>query len=73
MLTDLNYAIHGIIQEPLEMEDQNGRKHLDEYLLTRLAEARRTELHRLRVCDTCKCVFYSVHRIVLMDIFDVSY
>jgi hypothetical protein len=73
MLTDLNYAIRGIIQEPLKMKDYNWRKHFDENLLARLAEARRTDLHRLQVCDTCKCVFYGVHRIVLLDIFDFSY
>jgi hypothetical protein len=64
MLADLNYAIRGhIIREALKVEDENGWEHLD--FLTRLAEARRTELHRLQVRDPCQRVFYSVHRIVL--------
>jgi hypothetical protein len=48
LLADLNYTIliH-VIQEALEMEDEDGRKRLDEHLLARLAKARRTELHRL--------------------------
>jgi hypothetical protein len=66
MLADLDYAIRGhIIQEALKVEDKNGWKHFDEYLLARLAEVRRAELHRLQVRDPCKCVFYSVHRIML--------
>ena len=73
MLADLNYATRGhIIQEPLKMEDKNGWKLLDEHLLARLAEARRSELDRLQVRDACECVFYSVHRIVL-ESFDVSH
>jgi hypothetical protein len=74
-LVDLYYAIRGnIIQEPLKMEHENGWKHLDENLLARFAEAaRRTgELNMLQVRDACECVFYSVHRIVLLECFGVS-
>ena len=47
-LTNLDYAIRSrIIQESLEMEDENGRKCLDEHLLAPLADARWTELDRL--------------------------
>jgi hypothetical protein len=47
-LADLDYAIRShVIQEPLKMEDENGRKCLDEHLLAPLADARRAELHRL--------------------------
>ena len=55
------------------MEDENGRKRLDEHLLARLAESRRTELHRLQVRDTCECILYSANRIVLFRRFDVSH
>jgi hypothetical protein len=47
------------------MDDENGREPFNENLLTRLARARRTKLHRLQMRDACECVFYSVHRIVL--------
>ena len=53
------------MQEALKMEDENGWKRLDENLLTRLIGARLTKRNRLWVRDTCKCVFYKVHRIVL--------
>ena len=43
------------------MEHENGWEHLDENLLTRLTEARRTDLNRLPVRDVCECIFYSVH------------
>ena len=47
-LADLDYAIRShVIQEPLKMEDENGRKCLDEHLLAPLDDARRAELHRL--------------------------
>lgn len=41
-------------------------------LLARLAEARRTELHRLQVRDACKRVFYSVHQIMLSESVSVT-
>ena len=53
------------MQEALKMEDENGWERLDENLLTRLTGARLTKLNRLWVRDTCKCVSYRVHRIVL--------
>jgi hypothetical protein len=55
------------------MEYKNGWKHLDENLLARLTEARRTELNRFQVRYACECVFYSVHRIVLLRCFNVSH
>ena len=55
------------------MEDENGRKRFDERLLARPVGARRTELHRLQVRDPCERVFYSSHRIVLSESFDVSH
>ena len=62
LFADLNYTIRvHIIQEPLKMENENGWEHLDEHLLACLAEARRTELHRLQVRDACESVFYSGH------------
>jgi hypothetical protein len=79
MLADLNYAIRGhVIQEALKVEDENRRKHLDLHLLARLrlerlARARWTKLHRLQVRDPCECVFYSMHRIMLLDSFNVSH
>jgi hypothetical protein len=46
-LADLDYAIRSrITQESLEMEDENGRKCLDEHLLAPLADASWTELYR---------------------------
>jgi hypothetical protein len=42
-------------------------------LLARHVAPRWTELHGLQVRDACECVFYSVHRIVLLDILDVSH
>ena len=61
-LSNLNYAILShVVQEALKMEDENGRKRLDEHLLARLDESTRTELHRLQVRDACECVFYSVN------------
>ena len=54
------------------MEHENGRECLDEYSLTRLV-ARRSEPNRLHVRDACECIFYSVHRIVLLKCFDVSH
>ena len=55
------------------MEDENWREHLDEHLLACLTQARRTELDRLQVQDVCQRVFYSTHRVVLLERFDVSY
>ena len=63
----------GIIQEPLKMEDENERESLDQNLLARLTQARRTELDRLQMRDTCECVFYSVYRTVLSNNFCVSH
>ena len=71
---DLNFAIRGhIIQETLKMEHENRWERLDEHLLARLAIARRTELHGLQVRDACEFVFYKLHRIVLLERFDVSH
>jgi hypothetical protein len=50
------------------MEDENGRKCLDEHLLARLAEARCTELHRLWMRNPGECVFYGVHSVGLLDV-----
>ena len=61
-LADLNYAILShVIQEALKVEDENGWKRLDEYLLARLVEAKRTEPHGLQVRDAGESVLYSVH------------
>jgi hypothetical protein len=54
------------------MEHENRWENLDENLLARLAEARRSELHGLQVRDACECVFYIGHRIVLLECFDLS-
>ena len=54
------------------MEDKNGRKRLDEHLLAPLAQAGRAELHRL-TRGACKCVFNTVHQILLLKRFDVSH
>ena len=51
-------------QEALEMDDEYRWKHLDERLTARLVDARWIA-HRLRVGDSCECVFYSMYRIVL--------
>ena len=68
-LADLDYAIRShVIQEPLEVEDENRWKLIDEHLLARLASARWTELNRLRVRDPYECVFYGLHRFVLLDV-----
>jgi hypothetical protein len=73
-LADLNYAIRGrIVQEPFKMEDENRRECLDVHLLARHVAPRWTELHGLQVRDACECVFYNVHRIVLLDSLDVSH
>jgi hypothetical protein len=70
---DLIYPICGrIVQEPLKMEHENRWERLDENLLTRLA-ARQTEPNRLQVRDACESFFYSVHRIVLLECFNVSH
>ena len=46
----------------------------DEHLSAWDAEARRMiELHGMQVRDACECVFYSVHRIVLLKSFNVSH
>ena len=50
------------------MEDENGRKRLGEHLLGRIADARQTEPHRLQVGDPCECVFYGVHRVMLLEV-----
>jgi hypothetical protein len=55
------------------VDHENGWKRLDEHLLARLAEARRTELHRLQMRDACECTFYSVYGIVLLEKLDVSH
>jgi hypothetical protein len=49
------------------MEHENWRERLDEHLLARLA-ARRTKLNRCQVRDAFECVFYSVNRIVLLEV-----
>jgi hypothetical protein len=36
-------------------------------LLARHVEAGWTELHGLQVRDACECVFYGVHRTVLLE------
>ena len=54
------------------MEYENRWNRLNEHLLARPAKARRIELHRLRVGDAYERVFYSVHRIVLLESFDQS-
>ena len=51
-LVDLDYAIRRrVIYEALKLKDENRWQHLDEQFLARLAKARLTELHRLRVRD----------------------
>jgi hypothetical protein len=73
-LVDLNHAIRRhIVQEPPKVEDENWWKFLDENLLTRFAGTRWTTLNRLRMRDACKCVFYSVHRIMLSENINVSH
>ena len=55
------------------MEDKNWREPLDEHLLGCRARARRIELDRLQVGDVCERVFYGMHRVMLLERFDVSY
>ena len=55
------------------MEHENGWKRLDEHLLARLTEARQTGLNGLLVRDACECVLYSVHRVMLLESFDISH
>jgi hypothetical protein len=49
------------------MEHENRWERLHEDLLARVANARRTELHGLPVRDACECIFYNMHRIVLLE------
>ena len=49
------------------MEHKNGWERLDEHLLDRLADARKTELNRLLVNDACECVFYGKHQTMLSE------
>jgi hypothetical protein len=68
---DLNYAIRGrVIHEPLKMEDKNGWKRLEKYLLACIARARLADLHRLGLRDVCECVLNGVHRIGLREGFE---
>ena len=67
-LADLDYTACGrIVPESLEMENENGWKHLDEHLLARIrvAQARWDVLHGLRLGDAHEGVLDSKYRIRL--------
>ena len=53
----------------VKTEDEYGWKQLDRNLNFRFA---RVGLVELRLRDVCECVFYSVHRAMLLS-FDVSH
>ena len=67
-LVDLYLAIRRrIVQEPLKMEDKNGWKRLDLYLLDHLAWALPADLYGLGLQDVRECVFNGVHQVGLRE------
>ena len=67
-LANLNYTACGcIVPETLEMENENGWKHLDEYLLARIRVTRAGSavLRRLGLGDTQEGVLNGEYRIRL--------
>src|SRR5258708_760585 len=58
-----------VVCRAVKMEVKYGWKQLDQNLNVRFAQA---GLVGLRPRDACECVFYSVHRIVLLS-FDISH
>ena len=65
-LADLNYAIRDyVVQEALEVEDENGWKHLNVRLPARLTWDELASAHWLELRDVCECVLNDVYRIGL--------
>ena len=65
-LPDLNYTAYSrIVPETLKVENENGRKRLNEQCLARNAQAGRAILHGLRPGDAHEGVLNGVYRIRL--------
>ena len=69
-LSDLRYTPRSrIVYETLEMENENGWKRLDEYLLARIPHVGWDVLHGLRLGDAHEGVFNSEYQIKLCEKF----